>query len=430
VKILITNIVTLNVGDAAILYAMIDLLRVAFGNDTQFIVYDKHGDVPSRYYPEFVFRKLLYTTREATLPNRSGMVRRLDALRFRLGLWSVKHNVTIGQKLLLTRTELADLLEYKTADLIVSSGGTYLVENYSLTAAIFDYQISLYLNRPLAFFTQSLGPFSQTSNRNALRPIFDNSITVLVRDRQSLRNLQELGVSNAHVHLAADAAFALSDVQAIEAAKKTRIERLEKGFRVAVSVREWRHFKTVHPAQGMDRYRKALCALSEHLVEKHRATITYISTCQGIPEYWTEDSKLAQSIVGALSPKTRKSVSVDSNFHSPRVLAQKLKEYDLVVATRMHMAILALGVGTPVLPIAYEFKMQELFERLRQRQWVQDIETITGDGLISVTDEFLRMLPEIRNELFTAVEKEQENAATSGHILKQAFDQWRERLHK
>ena len=126
-KILITNIVTLNAGDAAILYAMIDVLGAAFGDNTSFMVYDMHGDVPSRYYPDLEFRKLLYLTRESTTGN--ALSRRLDQLRFKAGLWSIKQNIPLLPLVLLNSIERRDLLEYQTADLIVSSGGTYLVEN-------------------------------------------------------------------------------------------------------------------------------------------------------------------------------------------------------------------------------------------------------------------------------------------------------------
>jgi len=423
VKILITNIVTLNAGDAAILYAMIDVLGAAFGDNTQFIVYDKHGDVPSRYYPDLVFRKLLYLTRE------SKHQRRLDQLRFRFGVWSIKHGIPLLPYVFLNNIERRDLLEYKTADLIVSSGGTYLVENYSMTERIFDYHISLYLERPLVFFTQSLGPFSNPENRAALRPIFDNAIAILVRDEQSLRNLNELGVKNKNVHVAADAAFALSDLETLEAAKWPVVDS-GKRLRIAISVREWKHFKTVEPSDGMNRYYEALRATTNFLVEKYGAEITYLSTCQGMPEYWTDDSRVAQEIVEGLSPNTRKSVSVDSNFHSPAVLARELKNFDIVIATRMHMAILALSAGTPVLPIAYEFKMRELFQRLSHEFWVQDIETISGDTLITAVDQFIRGLPDIRQSVFTAVQKEYENAAASGHLVRQAYDEWRQAGHK
>lgn len=420
-KILITNIVTLNAGDAAILYAMIDVLAAAFGDNTQFIVYDKHGNAPSRYYPELEFRKLLYLSRES---KNTGPLRRFGEIRFKLGLWSIKHGIPLLPQVFLGDIERREAREYKTADLIVSSGGTYLVENYSLAARVFDYQLSLYLEKPLVFFTQSLGPFADPSNRKALLPIFSDSIAILVRDERSRRNLAELGVNNPNIHLAADAAFALSDLQALNAAKLP-VEKSSKRMRVAISVREWRHFKSIAPEQGMKQYIDALRALSDHLVEKHNAEITYLSTCQGMPEYWTDDSKLAQSIVDGLSETTRQSVSVDSSFHQPAELAQMLKSYDLVIATRMHMAIIALGVGTPVLPIAYEFKMQELFERLGQARWVQELETISRDGLIRSVDGFLAELPAIREPLFAAVEKEYASAIASGEIVKQAYYDWR-----
>jgi colanic acid/amylovoran biosynthesis protein len=430
VKILITNIVTMNVGDAAILYAMVDVLGAAFGHDTEFIVYDKHGDVPSRYYPEIIFRSLLYQTREsATAKRGNALSSRLDQLRFKVGLWSLKRGIPLLPHIFLNNIERRDLLEYKTADLIVSSGGTYLVENYSMASRIFDYQISLYLERPLVFFTQSLGPFSNPENRAALRPIFNESIAILVRDEQSRLNLDELGVENKNVHVVADAAFALSDLEALESSKR-RVVQSGKRLRVAISVREWKYFKTVEPAHGMDRYYDALRALSEHLVQKYTAEITFLSTCQGMPEYRTDDSREAQKIVERLSPNTRKSVSVDSDFHSPAVLADMLKDYDLVIATRMHVAILALSVGTPVLPIAYEFKMRGLFERLAQGRWVQDIEAISADALIDAVDQFLEALPDIRESLFTAVQKEYENAVASGHLVRQVFEEWRRASEK
>ena len=410
-KILLTNIVTLNVGDAAILYAMIDVLRGVFGQNTQFIVYDKHGDAPRRYYPETEFRRLIY------------MHGATNNLRFRLGSWAIKHGIPV-LPVVLNSAERGDLLEYKSADLIVSSGGTYLVENYSMAARIFDYELSLKLGKPLVFFTQSLGPFANGENRRALLPIFNRAIAILVRDQRSLNNLVDLGVKNPNVHLAADAAFALSDPAALESAK-LKTQAAGTSLRVAISVREWPHFKSLDSAEGMKRYRESLALLTEHLVVKHNAQVTFISTCQGMKEYWTDDSQVAQTIVNLLPASIRGAVSVDADFHQPTQLANMLRDYDLVIATRMHMAILALGVGTPVLPIAYEFKMHELFERLGQQRWVQDIETLSAKTLIDTADTFLASLPEIREPLFTAVEKEYKSARASGQFVKAAFDQWR-----
>jgi colanic acid/amylovoran biosynthesis protein len=411
VKILITNIVTLNTGDAAILYAMIDVLRSVFGENIEIIVYDKHGEAPRRYYPEPEFRSLIYLNGET------------NKLRFRLGRWAVKHDIPVFPRVL-SAVERRDLREYKTADLIVSSGGTYLVENYSMAARIFDYELSLDMGKPLVFFTQSLGPFSNEENRRALLPIFNRALAILVRDQQSLNNLVDLGVHNPNLHRAADAAFALSDPAALESAKH-KTPAAGTPLRVAVSVREWRHFKSLDAEEGMKRYCESLAAVTEHLVDTYNAQVTFLSTCQGIKEYWTDDSKVAQTIVDILPHRIRNSVSVNADFHQPTVLANMLRDYDLVIATRMHMAILALGVGTPVLPIAYEFKMHELFESLGQQHWVQDIETMSAKTLIDTADTLLQSLPDIREPLFTAVQKEYESAKASGQLVKAAFDQWR-----
>lgn len=411
-KILITNIVTLNAGDAAILYAMVDVLRRVFGDNTEFIVFDKHGEAPRSYYPEMDFRQLIY------LNGNTG------SLRFRLGRWALRHDIPVLSRVL-NATQQRDLLEYKTADLIISSGGTYLVENYSMDARIFDYRISLAMGKPLVFFTQSLGPFVNEKNRRALLPIFNRALAILVRDQRSLNNLLDLGVQNPNVHVAADAAFALSDPAALESAK-TKTQATGAPLRVAVSVREWRHFKSLDAAHGMKRYLEALAALTEHLVDNYNAQVMFISTCQGMKEYWTDDSRVAQTIVDLLPQKIRAVVSVNTDFHQPVVLANMLRDYDLVIATRMHMAILALGVGIPVLPIAYEFKMHELFERLRQQRWVQDIETMSAKTLVDTADTFLQSLPSIREPLFSAVQQEYESAKASGQLVKAAFDEWRQ----
>jgi colanic acid/amylovoran biosynthesis protein len=69
--------------------------------------------------------------------------------------------------------------------------------------------------------------------------------------------------------------------------------------------------------------------------------------------------------------------------------------------------------------------MTELFERLGLGRWVHDIETVTADCLINSVDQFLEMLPELRETLFTAVQREHASAVASGAIVKQAFEEWR-----
>lgn len=177
----------------------------------------------------------------------------------------------------------------------------------------------------------------------------------------------------------------------------------------------------------MQMYREAIEKLTSHLVKKYGAEITYISTCQGVPEYWTDDSQLAKEIVGQIPEEWRKRITVDDSFHHPRDLIKLLGSYDLVIATRMHMAILALIAGTPVVPIAYEFKTRELFERLGQGQWVHDIDEINGRSLVESVDAFIDAIPKMREGLARRVNEERQSAHRAPAFVKEAYERWNAR---
>ncbi len=93
---------------------------------------------------------------------------------------------------LLNKRETEDFANYKNADAIISTGGTYLVENYPLAALYFDFYFSLALKKNIVFFTQSLGPFKTQQNKLHIKKIFDKAALILLRDQQSLDNLEQI----------------------------------------------------------------------------------------------------------------------------------------------------------------------------------------------------------------------------------------------
>lgn len=212
--------------------------------------------------------------------------------------------------------------------------------------------------------------------------------------------------------------------------KQQDVKDFSSPLKIAISVRDWKHFKTVAPNTGRDKYLKSIEAVTEHLVKNYKAEVTFISTCQGIPEYWTDDSEVALEITKNLAATVADFVDVDRNFHSPQELADILRSFDLVISTRLHMAILSLGVGIPVLPIAYEFKTQDVFNNLGQGHVVLDIEDINGQLIITSIDSYIASINEIRPTLFSAVQREYERAWETPILVKKAFEQLRRSLRK
>ena len=136
---IITNTVALNGGDAAILLGLVKLLRTALGDDTTFVIFDNQPDAAARRYPELDFRELWHRRATRRAGRQLRKLRRAAYLaRVRLAAWLQHRGATRLSRALLDAEGRRALDDYAAADLIVSSGGTYLVEHYSLSPRLFE----------------------------------------------------------------------------------------------------------------------------------------------------------------------------------------------------------------------------------------------------------------------------------------------------
>lgn len=413
-RILITNIVVLNGGDGAILFGMIKALRQAFGEDTEFIVFASEPAAATRMYPEIQFRKTigLAATRAPAKRYIGRLVRTFRSVLYLAAAWCRGRHLRFVSRELLSKEAAQDMETYANADLVVSSGGTYLNEDWGMVSQICDYRITLLLRRPLAFFTQTLGPFTQPESQAQMRSIFNSAGCILLRDERSRQNLRDIGVEAARIRLAADAAFALADPQVLEQAKH-RTFPTNRPLRVAISVRYWPHFKRASTVEGMDRYIRTMAMVTDWLVNARGAEVTFLSTCQGIPEY-EDDSEIACRVVERLAKDTAARVRVVREFVRFDSLLKRLPEFDLVLATRMHMAILSLIGGTPAIPFVLEFKTKELFAKLGLAEWVIEVENCDMESVVKLIGRFIEAMPSFRDQLFSRVECERATAMEAG----------------
>ena len=383
-KILITNIVTLNPGDAAILHGMLHILRKKYGDDAEIIVFDRLSDVASKYYPWASFRQSFfgnepkgYLSKKLKKLGYGHWIRRFRYWKLRLAGIFHLFNIRILSKLLVNKRDFESLRIYLDSDLVVSTGGTYLIENYNLMPSIYDYKLTQALGIPLVFFTQSLGPFHKEKNKFSLKEIFNRSDCIFVRDERSKSNLLEIGVNAGKINLAKDAAFTINS----ESIEDKQTSGSDSTLHIAVSVRSLRFFGG-ESGRIYENYKNCIRAMVISAVREFDAKVTFLSTCQGIPEYWTNDGGLAEEVFLSLPADIKSNVVVDTNFRQPLEIVSAYGRFDLVIATRMHSAILSMVAGTPVLGVAYEFKLEELFDQLSMDQALISIEHMTEESSI------------------------------------------------
>jgi colanic acid/amylovoran biosynthesis protein len=420
-KIIVENTVCLNTGDAAILLAIRHILRKVWGEDLRFQVFDSQPEVAARLYPEkeypdLEFHKLLSESVFKYSYDQNVLKNAVKPLYNRIVLEALRRFGRGGSidKMLFSDSDRRSLEIYRDADLVITTGGTYLVENYNLERRLNQFRIDAILGKDPVFFTQSLGPFNKDYNRQELKPVFDRSPLILLRDSRSRDHIVDLVDDPSKCHVVADAVFALADTDRI--AGILAADQTPKTGRVAISVRHWNYVKG--GGDGMRRYLDSIRNIVTTLVRDQGKEVTFLSTCQGVPEYAHDDSKAAKAIVAELDPEIASHVSVDASFHTPEQLMALVKGFDFVVATRMHMMIMSLCTGTPVLPIAYEFKTKEVAKRIGVSDVLLDIDTVTVEEAGEKLNTFIQNLEHYRKTSLKAVLDEHASAMSATELLK------------
>lgn len=419
--VVVENTVCLNSGDAAILIALKRMVIEALGRDVEFYVFDSHPEAAGRLYggdgSRLTFRPLL-SERIFKYPRpREPLKNVVKALLNRLRVYAIAR-LAVGKpflaSLVIDPESRWSLDIYREAALVVTTGGTYLVETYNLQRRMLQFHIDCLLGRAPVFFTQSLGPFDQRRNRDALRPVLARSPLILLRDDRSLRHLAGLLGGRTKCHVIADSVFALADTRRLLQILSANVPPARRGL-VGISVRHWHYVRDGE--DGMRRYVEALRQVVTELVQQGNA-VTFVSTCQGVPEYAHDDSKTAEAIVSGLDPRVAAHVTIDAGFHRPEQLMELAAAFDFVISTRMHMMILSLCAGTPVLPIAYEFKTRELAQRLGISEVLLDIDSISGDEAVAKVALFAENLDAFRRTSLEGVLKESASALSAVIYLK------------
>lgn len=356
-KVVITNAVLTNTGDAAILFGIIESLNeVGKTALSEVTVIDANAHVTTRVFPQLtVKQQLTYsprrgskTSRRAAQVSRRGAVLLLRKSAFlRRALYGMPFSCAFVET----------FRAYADADLVISSGGTYLVDHYNFSPRAEELELCNLLGKPVVLWTQSVGPFKTSPAQKAARRIAPIASMALFRDDRSRTAWNALGVGGTS-RVTPDAAFALPKI----AGQQVRSTEL------LVSVRAWNRTSDGSELTGSS-YRDAVRAAADRaLAEGLR--VAALSTCQGVPGY-IDDSEVASRFFAG------RDVLIDRQHRTPTELATVVAGVQAVLSTRMHMAILALINKTPVAAIAYEFKTIELFESLGMPHAVVPIEECT-----------------------------------------------------
>lgn len=282
------------------------------------------------------------------------------------------------------RQPLRLLRAYAEADLVLACGGGYLYAPgpHEGLAGVFNLTLlgcllAVLIDRPLVLLPQSIGPLHDQPQRRAVRLVLRHARLTLVRERQSLHLLEQLGCAGRAL-LAPDMAFGLP------AAPAEQAERLlarwlppepAPAFLVGMTALNWSGQSYSFDRQAQ--YEAALLGCID-TITKQGGTVVLFPQCTG-PSH-AEDDRLVSARLHQRARDPQRVVLLDEPL-PPRLLQAAYGRMDYFIGTRMHSVILALNAGVPALAIGYLHKTSGMLEALGLEGRCLDIATINAEQL-------------------------------------------------
>ncbi|OAQ54138.1 polysaccharide pyruvyl transferase [Natrinema mahii] len=299
------------------------------------------------------------------------------------------------------------------SDLIISCGGGYLHDTYgpAFLRHLYTLSVANSIDTPVMVYAQSIGPFSSEYYGRIAASVLNGTDHITIRDKISQEYLSNIFVTETPIEVTADAAFLLTP-RPSEKCSNGLSEIESSDFPVGITVRKWEYPGASDPEFLRKRYRKEMANYIDYLHRTQSADIYFFN-------HTPEDKREAERIL------TRCESTPDTTILNPDIHPRELKTMtgavDLFVGTRMHSTIFSMAMKTPTVSIAYLPKSTDLMERLGLDQFVVDIDEVTGNDLIQMT-EMIHTDESYRQKLDEGISKIKKLSGKNAEIAEQLID--------
>lgn len=280
------------------------------------------------------------------------------------------------------RSNIIDIVKaIKSCDMIVSGGGSLLQDVTSRKSIIYYLGIlkmGMLFGKKTFIYSQGIGPVNCKRNRILTRKLLNKVDFINVRDNQSKRVLQDLGV-NREVLVTTDTVFGInkpSGLDGFEILEKLNV-RKDK-INLAVNVIDWKNYRN-STVKEIER------AIAKVLDLKDVNIIL-------IPFYYHRDLDIESEIYDNLKEKYDNIYLVKEYLHIKRYLSL-MKNMDIMLSMRLHGLIFATLMGAYPIGISYDPKIDGFMKELNriQKFYVEDF-----DGN-DVADEIIYAIDNLEN---------------------------------
>jgi polysaccharide pyruvyl transferase CsaB len=251
-------------------------------------------------------------------------------------------------------------------DLLISGGGSIFQDVTS--ARTLPYYISVValaraLGKPVIFYAQGMGPINRSFSKFLMRRVGNRVNLITLRDEESARYAESLGITRPPVVITADPVFSLQP----EDGDHDMIERVlaKKGLTdariIGVALRKW---------ESLDKHLDNLPFVLDELADMGYRILF-------IPLAYPEDLE-AENRVAALM--RNQACFIEEHLSSREHLAL-FSRLHLLIGMRLHALIFAASQGVPFAGISYDPKVEAFLRQFGLKSLDLDLEAMRKEIL-------------------------------------------------
>lgn len=308
------------------------------------------------------------------------------------------------------RFDFWNIVKYMRKTKLLISGGGSLIQDVTSDKSLYYYLAIIFLGSALGMrvmlYANGVGPVRREKNYKVIEKVLNKVDLITLREPSSLEELQKFGVTKPEIRVTADPVFTLSPDQDAAAAELLKKAGVAPGKRYCViSLRSWRE---------ADRNLEDVVAeVADYVRLRYDMETIFVPMQEG------RDLPIAERTVKAMKYPGN---ILRGKYPSTKLMAL-VSRAEFVLGMRLHILIYAARVGTPVIGLTYDPKVDATMDYLNQRL------TLSAKNPNPLTlrryiDEIMTEQGKIRNEL-TGVgaalqEKAKENVSLALSLLDRA----------
>lgn len=309
----------------------------------------------------------------------------------------------------INRFNLIKILRHmKNAGLLISGGGT-LIQDATSTKSLIYYlsiiRLAIRKNVRTMLYSNGIGPLKNEGNVKRVKKVLEKVDVITLRDPESGRALEELGIDKPKRLVTADPVFGISNISMERGATLLRKAGVPYGTKriLGVSVR-----KTKDTASGFE---EAVAATCDYMAEKYGCYAVFI------PMQPSKDEQISKNIIGRM----KSDACILKERLSVNDMISAVSAMDVCIGMRLHSLIYATIGGVPLMGISYDPKIKSFMEYASQRLCVDVCELDAQKGM-ELADRLFAEYTAIKSGLEESYDKLKQKAEENGRIAMELYE--------